>query len=975
MADASASSLTDGLNPDQLDAVVHEGGPLLIVAGAGSGKTRVLTHRIAHLIEEGVHPMHILAITFTNKAAGEMRERVERLVGPVARKMWVSTFHSACVRILRAHADRLGYPKSFSIYDQADAQRLTGYVIRDLALDQKRFVPRAVHATISQHKNNLVLPNQLADRAGNIFERKIAEIAREYQARLKRAGAMDFDDLLVNAVVLFRTCPDVLAQYQERFEHVLVDEYQDTNLAQNELVLMLGAKHRNVAVVGDGDQCLPPGTMIDTPSGRIPIEQVREGDEVLGTGGRGVLASGRVSVVKVGHSNESLVELQVKGHRLRGTLHHLVPVGSAGTPAARQPHVAVTMFAGRGAAHIVELDRLLVSAAIEGFSARSVPEPETIRAENASYPEALAAARALSEAKGLPLRRQMSIDLITYPLVPLCAVSAGMVVLVRDGDAFTEAIVERISIDEYAGPVYDLEVEPTHCYVADGVLVHNSVYAFRGADIRNILQFEEAFPDVTTIVLDQNYRSTQTILGAANAVIDNNLARKPKNLWTDQGDGERITRYHAEDEADEAQWVAHTLADLHHGDGRRWGDLAVFYRTNAQSRIIEEGLMRAGVPYKVVGGTRFYDRREIKDALAYVRAVVNPVDEVSVKRVLNVPKRGVGDQSVARLDAFANAEDVSFLDALRRADEAGVSGTAVRGIAAFVELVDELAALVPRGAAEVLQAALERSGYLAELEAEQSVEAAGRLENLGELVGSAREFADVAEFLEQVALVSDADEIDDDDSRVVLMTLHTAKGLEFPVVFVIGMEEGVFPHIRSLTEPDELEEERRLAYVGITRAMDRLYLSHAWSRSLFGATQYNPPSRFLDEIPSALVHELGDARRRGGRASARAGWGGYGESGERRERRPTVVDDEWAHHRERVVDAALRASERLDSASGSLGLRLRIGDDVRHASFGEGVIVHIEGEGENAVAKIRFREAGEKNLLLSWSKLERLSSG
>jgi DNA helicase-2/ATP-dependent DNA helicase PcrA len=381
------------------------------------------------------------------------------------------------------------------------------------------------------------------------------------------------------------------------------------------------------------------------------------------------------------------------------------------------------------------------------------------------------------------------------------------------------------------------------------------------------------------------------------------------------------------------------------------------------------------VPYKVVGGTRFYDRREIRDALAYLRAIANPADEVSVKRVLNVPKRGVGDQSVARLDAFATEQGITFLDALRRSDEAGVSGGASRGIRAFVELLDELAEVVPRGAAEVLQAALERSGYLAELEAEQSVESAGRLENLGELVGSAREFADVGEFLEQVSLVSDADELDGDDSRVVLMTLHTAKGLEYPVVFLIGMEEGVFPHIRSLTEPDELEEERRLAYVGITRAMERLYLTHAWSRSLFGATQYNPPSRFLDEVPGELVLELGaDRRRHAGRGSARPGWGGYGDGSERRERRTTVVDEEWAEHRERVVDAALRASQRagLDASTGSLGLQLKVGDDVRHASFGEGVIVHIEGHGDNAVAKIRFRDAGEKNLLLSWSKLERL---
>jgi DNA helicase-2/ATP-dependent DNA helicase PcrA len=693
----------------------------------------------------------------------------------VAKKMWVSTFHSACVRILRANADRLGYPRSFSIYDQADAQRLVGYVIRDLALDAKRFTPKGVHATISVHKNNLVLPDQLTVQAANIFERKIADIYREYQARLLKAGAMDFDDLLVQAVVLFRTCPDVLESYQERFEHILVDEYQDTNVAQNELVLMLGAKLGNVCVVGDSDQ---------------------------------------------------------------------------------------------------------------------------------------------------------------------------------------------------------------------------SIYRFRGADLRNILEFEKAFPGVTTIVLDQNYRSTQTILDAANAVIRNNPSRKDKQLWSERGQGDRILRYHAEDEGDEARWVAGRVSDLHHHDGRRWGDVAIFYRTNAQSRVLEEALMRAGVPYKVVGGTRFYDRREVKDALAYLKAVANPADEVSIKRVLNVPKRGVGDQSIARLDAYANDQGVPFVEALRHAGDAGVSGAAGRGIDSFLSLLGDLAGVVPQGPAAVLQSALESSGYLAELEAEQNVEAQGRLENIGELIGSAREFASVDEFLEQVGLVADSDQIDDDDSRAILMTLHTAKGLEFPVVFLVGFEEGVFPHVRALTEPDELEEERRLAYVGITRARELLHVSHAWSRSLFGSTQYNPPSRFVEEIPSDLLHPIGDAARRGGswgRPSERREWGrgrargrdadgggseGWRETGRRGRALGSFDPDEddaaYDRHRERVVESAMRAGRQSAPPSGSLHLGLRAGDDVRHASFGEGVIISITGEGENAVAKIRFRGEGERNLLLSWSKLDRL---
>ncbi len=735
--------LADLLNPDQLDAVVHAEGPLLVVAGAGSGKTRVLTHRIAHLISEhGVSPFAILAITFTNKAADEMRQRVEALVGPVARKMWVSTFHSACVRILRRDAPRLGYPSSFTIYDQADAQRLTGYVIRDLGLDPKKFTPKGAHAVISAAKNDLVDPTQYAERAGSIFERKIADIYREYQARLEKSGAMDFDDLLTVTVRLFTTCPDVLENYQRRFEHILVDEYQDTNQAQNELVMMLAAAHRNVTVVGDSDQ---------------------------------------------------------------------------------------------------------------------------------------------------------------------------------------------------------------------------SIYRFRGADMGNILEFEQAFPDVTTILLEQNYRSTQTILDAANAVIENNASRKPKNLWTDQGHGARIVRYHAEDEGDEAQWVAHTISRLHDDGDHRWGDVAVFYRTNAQSRVVEEAFMRAGVPYKVVGGTRFYDRREVKDALAYVRAVVNPADEVSVKRVVNVPKRGVGDTTMERLDAWAARHGLTFRQALDEAGEAGVSGPAVRGIEAFTALLRSLEAVVAEGPVALLQAALERSGYLAELEAERSVEAAGRLENLSELVGSAREFATVADFLEQIALIADTDQLDGDDSRVVLMTLHSAKGLEFPVVFLVGAEEGVFPHLRALTEPDELEEERRLAYVGITRARERLYVSHAWSRLLFGSTHYNPPSRFLEEIPDDLVEHVGEGRRLGGRASYRSDGGG---------RRDVWGGDAG---RERIVDTALakgRSGEGRTTGAETIGLR--VGDDVRHVKFGEGVVLALEGVGDKAEAIVRFRDVGEKRLLLAWSPLQKL---
>jgi DNA helicase-2/ATP-dependent DNA helicase PcrA len=737
----------DGLNPMQREAAEHVDGPLLVVAGAGSGKTRVLTHRIAHLISNhGVSPMNVLAITFTNKAAGEMKHRVESLIGPVAKSMWVSTFHSACVRILRVHAERIGYPKTFSIYDQADAQRLTGYVIRDMGLDVKRFTPRAVHAVISNWKNELVSPTQAAERAAHIFDRKHSEIYREYQERLLKAGAMDFDDLLVNVVRLFRMHTDVLASYQDRFKYILVDEYQDTNIAQNEIVLSLAARHHNVCVVGDTDQ---------------------------------------------------------------------------------------------------------------------------------------------------------------------------------------------------------------------------SIYAFRGADFRNIGQFEDAFDEVSVVVLEQNYRSTQNILDAANAVIAQNFGRKPKELWTETGPGDPIVRFHADDEGDEAAFVARTMQTLRTG-GRKWGDMAVFYRTNPQSRVVEEIFMRFGVPYKVVGGTRFYDRREIKDAVAYLRVVTNPLDEVSVKRVLNMPKRGIGDTSISRLDVFAREENISFFEALRRAGEAGVSGAARRGIESFTAVIDEVAAQEEQTPGALFEAVLEKSGYLAEFDNENSVEDAGRLENLGELVSSAKEFAQVDEFLEQVSLVADADDLSDDD-KVIMMTMHAAKGLEYPVVFIVGVEEGLFPHSRALVDANELEEERRLAYVGITRAQERLFLTHAWSRQQFGTTQYNPPSRFLEEIPEELIEHQGNVQNRPkARTTRDDDWGGRKVSS-------FDPDDEF---RERQVDAAMAAgrsaAQRPPQPTNSQEIGLRVGDTVEHSVFGEGIIIDITGSGDKTEAVINFREKGRKHLLLAWAPLKKL---
>ena len=759
-ADNSSDTGTDllaGLNPVQREAVTAPPEvPLLVVAGAGSGKTRVLTNRVGWLIgEHRASPFALLAITFTNKAAGEMKERVGTLVGPVAHRMWVSTFHSACARILRREAAQLGIRSSFSIYDQSDSVRLVDYVRRDLNLDPKRFPPRRLASQISALKNELVTADQALDRAAGPSERRVAEVYREYQRRLLDASAADFDDLLLLAVRLFREHPDVLERWRKRFRHVLVDEFQDTNGAQWELVRLLSEEHRSVMVVGDQDQ---------------------------------------------------------------------------------------------------------------------------------------------------------------------------------------------------------------------------SVYKFRGADYRNLMRFEEAFPEATVIVLEQNYRSTQRILDAANAVILNNAARRPKHLWTEQVGGELITRYHAQDEHDEAAYLAHEIARLTDTEGYSFSDVAVFYRTNAQSRVIEETLVRAGHPYRVVGGVRFYDRREVKDTLAYLRALVNPDDEVSWRRIVNVPKRGVGDTSVGKVSAYAQEHGMTFRDALHRADAAGVSGKALGGIRDLLDILAEVVGAAGVGVAPVVQAVLEDTGYLAELEAERSIEAESRLENLQELVGVCREFDDALEsgdvaglagiasgsgdgesaavpegldrvqaFLEAVSLVTDLDDIEGEKRTITLMTLHSAKGLEFPVVFLTGLEDGVFPHMRSLGEPDELEEERRLCYVGITRARERLYLCHAWSRMLFGRTDFYPPSRFLDEIPEELVEVLGEDRPVGGGRGA---------------------------HREAVVSAALASN----AGRAARLPALRVGDDVGHDTFGEGVVLDVIGEGDKAEAVIRFRDVGEKRLLLAWAPLQKLDS-
>jgi DNA helicase II / ATP-dependent DNA helicase PcrA len=754
VAALAIDALLDGLNPQQRAAVVHEGGPLLIVAGAGSGKTRVLTHRIAYLLAaRDVAPQEILAITFTNKAAGEMAARVAALVGPRARSMWVMTFHSACVRILRREAKRFGYPSSFSIYDQADSQRLMALTCRELELDAKQFPPKMMAAQVSNLKNELIDHETFAARAQTARDKALAEAYGEYQRRMHAAGAMDFDDLIMVTVNLFQAMPEVAEQYRRRFRHVLVDEYQDTNHAQYVLV------------------------------------------------------------------------------------------------------------------------RELVSGGSPLFSSRT-----------------------------------------------------------DHGDSGEESLTP-----------------PELCVVGDA---DQSIYAFRGATIRNIEEFEQDYPDATVILLEQNYRSTQNILAAANAVVSVNRGRKPKNLWSDAGAGPPIVGYVADNEHDEAAFVAEEVDRLADAGLAKPGQVAVFYRTNAQSRVFEEVFIRVGLPYRVVGGVRFYERREVRDLLAYLRLIANPADEVSLRRVLNTPRRGIGDRAEEYVAAYAQRERITFAQALTRpADVPGLAARSAAAVAGFNALLDGLRELAESGpVADLAEAVLDRTGYAESLESSSDLQDASRVENLKELVSVAREFdglheeGTLAEFLEQVSLVADADEIPDGEDHgglVTMMTLHTAKGLEFPVVFLTGLEEEVFPHQRSLTNKKELEEERRLAYVGITRAQERLYLTCALVRNWWGRPSFHEQSRFLAEIPAGLI--------------------------------------EWRRDETAARSSVAPASERMAGRPGtrSPGNRpvpsLSPGDMVTHDKFGLGTVVSTDGYGDQAEAKIDFGgDYGVKHLVLRYAPLEKL---
>ncbi|SDS95777.1 ATP-dependent DNA helicase PcrA [Brevibacterium siliguriense] len=826
-ADSRAAELLTGLNPRQREAVIHTGSPLLIVAGAGSGKTTVLTRRIAYALATGrAHPGEVLAITFTNKAAKEMAERVSSIVGPASRAMWVSTFHSSCVRILRREAKVLGMKSNFTIYDAQDAQRLVAQILKELGLDSKKYAPRAILHRISNLKNELQTPDDFIPRPNNPADEVLADVFKRYTSRLRLANAFDFDDLIAETVHLFGAFPEVADSYRRRFRHILVDEYQDTNPAQYALIK---------ALAGDG----------------------------------------------------------------------------AGGPTGAE------------------------------------------------------------------------------------------LTVVGDAD--------------------------------------QSIYAFRGATVRNIVEFEKDFPNADTILLEQNYRSTQNILDAANAVIANNDDRREKKLWTSEGSGEQIVGWVAENEQGEARFIVDRIDDLIDDEKYTYGDFAVFYRTNAQSRAIEDALVRSGIPYKVVGGTRFYERKEIKDALAYLRVVANPDDDVNLRRILNVPKRSIGDRTEGLIADFADRENISFCTALGRLDEIPhLSSRALTSVQKFYDLMQDLRSTAESSPlSRVIEAILEQSGYLESLQKSTDPQDESRVDNLAELVAVAEDFvatreaaavaepdaaeadtgteataahettetetesaaeaadpdvdddgsagastapgvgpAAIDQFLEQVALASDTDQIPDAElGQVTLMTLHTAKGLEFPVVFLTGLEDGGFPHSRSFENPQELSEERRLAYVGLTRARQRLLVTRAETRSMWGQPQYNPPSRFLSEIPENLINWENTGSFSGGFGSGGFGSGGYssGYSGGSRGFGSSRSSGSGSRSRSSASSSAPVAGFPNRIRPNREVISVEVGEKVSHESFGLGTVTEVNGTGDKTVAVVDFGSAGSKRLLLRYAPIEKLS--
>ncbi|WP_297437498.1 UvrD-helicase domain-containing protein [uncultured Clostridium sp.] len=1111
------------LNSEQYEAATTIDGQVLILAGAGSGKTRVLTHRIAHMLNDlEIKPYNILAITFTNKAAAEMRDRVRSLVGDVANSMWISTFHSTCVKILRREIDKLGYKKDFTIYDSSDQKTLVKHVMKELDINDKDISDNEILGSIGKAKDGLLTPAAYRRSIeGNFRKEKLADCYELYQKKLKGNNALDFDDLIFKAVELFKEHKDVLDFYQNKFKYIMIDEYQDTNKAQYEFAKFLADKHKNICVVGDDDQCLVEGTNIETKTGDAKIEDIKSGDFVRVATGNGKTDFLEVESISKKEITSNLFVVKTEsGKEFKATANHITfakqiveddkfyvylmykegkgyRIGLTSSVRSREnelvsglavrlngeqadkmwiikrcdtrdeasyfeeyysyeygipkvvfntrgrslllsqeqvnnlfknidtydranklmddeclhfeyPHhvsgavvrgesvrkrVNLTIFGGREAvsrpclSHRISLnssgdDRTKFEDA--GFNVRD-GQRDTFRieTERVAYDEAEELTKSILNVEDCyELSRKIRLTSEkSFMFMPVGSLKVGMIIGSFNGSEIIEDKIVSISTEAYSGFVYDINVPVARNYIANGVAVHNCIYAWRGADIRNILDFEKDYPGAKTVKLEENYRSKANILDAANSVIRNNAERKSKVLRTEKEAGEKITIERTYSDKMEATFVCTEIEKLRSGE-TEWDykNFAVLYRTNAQSRTFEEALRRTGIPYRIFGGLKFYDRKEIKDILSYLKVILNSQDDISLKRIINVPKRSIGNTTIEKIDLYAKSLDLDFYDAILDVEK--IESLTSRGknpILKFADMMEDVKVMASKlSVSDLIEYVLEKSGYIDALKASKLLEDESRIENLKELVSDAVDFEKTApedernlsNYLERVALVQDADNGESDDNYVTLMTIHSAKGLEFPVVFMVGMETGIFPSARALEDEKEMEEARRLCYVGITRAEEKLYMTSAENRMVFGKTQAYPQSDFIREIPTDLKEYI----KKEPVVKPAKTKSAYESKLFSASNNPHGLRNEFSYsHKISRESAESQLASILSGSNTDKNVtadNVKMGMKVKHSKFGVGTIVTTTKVGADIKLTIAFDSQGVKHLMLSFAVLE-----
>lgn len=1108
------------LNKEQYEGATTIEGQVLILAGAGSGKTRVLTHRIAHMVEDlNIAPYNILAITFTNKAAKEMKDRVRALIGECAENMWISTFHSTCVKILRREIDKIGYKSSFTIYDSSDQKTLVKECMKTVNINDKDISEQEIISKIGKAKDRMQTARSFKlENESNFRENKIADVYEMYQKRLKENNALDFDDLIFKTVELFKSNPETLEFYQRKFKYIMVDEYQDTNGAQYELVKLLASKYKNICVVGDDDQCLVEGSMVSTENKDVEIEKLMKEDLVRVASGNGETSLLKISDINKKKYCGKIVKITTKNNRvIKATPNHIsfgkisleedkyyvylmyksgfgYRIGQTSSVRSRDDRdasgldirlngeqadkmwiikvcdtkgdatyyeqyysvkygIPTIVFNSRGRNITIsqeqiekmfkEIDTInaaeklmedeflyneyphhLSNAVIRGDSIRkrvnlsffggkksvqrgiyshriglnssgddsknkfieagfNVRDGQRntyrVETERALYDEAEEFARKLSmveESFEILKKAKLSNDK-SFMFMPIGSFKPGMSIAIQNSEKIEEDIVISVELEDYDGYVYDLNIDNARNYIANGIVVHNCIYQWRGADIKNILDFEKDYPDAKVIKLEQNYRSKGNILNAANVVIVNNSNRKSKALRTEQELGSKIKVYRAYSDSDEGDFVGKQILDIRKNEDKKYNDFAILYRTNAQSRIFEESFRRKGIPYKIVGGTRFYDRKEIKDILAYLKVLINPQDDISIRRIINVPKRSIGDATVNKIQDFADSFELNMWDALSEVRSIPtLTPRNVSCIDPFVQLMESLMILSETTPVSMLiETILEDTGYMDQLKKSNEIEDKSRIENLKELVSDAVDFEKNSEdkslsaYLEKVSLVQDTDKIEDEDDSVVLMTVHSAKGLEFPVVFMVGMENGIFPGSASFEKESEMEESRRLCYVGITRAKEILFMTSAEVRRVFGKTVAYSQSDFINEIKPDLKEYVSVEKTGIKSRESFINKSSYNNPHSLRNNMTRTVSG-----------SGLNASRPNSIGSSSIGnvssgdyisvAEATMGRKVMHEKFGVGTIVSVQNSGDDKKLTIAFDKQGVKVLLLSFAKLK-----